>query len=184
MPDLFSEISQLLSRAPLLGNTRILAIDGPAGAGKSTLAGHLVKTLSPLGSVYVIHMDWIYAGWESALDNSLTEKLQAILNALKNRAPIDLEIYNWYSGKFDQVRQIPNSEFLVIEGVGAAQKIMRDAGATTIWIEIEPEVGMKRVLLRDGDAIAEQMQGWLKTQREYFHRDLTPESTDFSLSAT
>ena len=184
MPDLFSEISQLISRAPFLGNTRILAIDGPAGAGKSTLASHLVKNLSLLGSVYVIHMDWIYAGWEGALDNSLTEKLHSILASLKNRAPIDLEIYNWHLGKFDQVRRIPVPEILVIEGVGAAQKIMRDAGAITIWMEIEPEIGMKRVLLRDGDAIAEQMQGWLKTQREYFLRDLTPESTDFSLSAT
>ena len=184
MADFFTQISQAVSQSPAIGDTRVLAIDGPAGAGKTTLAAHLVKVLSASGSLSVIHMDWIYDGWEGALGTSLTEKLSAILGSLQKREAIKLDIYNWHSGEFDQVREIALAKVLIIEGVGAAQKVIRDSGATSIWLDIAPEAGMKRVLARDGDAIETQMKGWLITQDKYFQRDLTPQSTDFSLSAT
>ena len=184
MADFFTQISQAVSQSPAIGDTRVLAIDGPAGAGKTTLAAHLVKVLSVSGSLSVIHMDWIYDGWEGALGTSLTEKLSAIIGSLQKGETIKLDIYNWHSGVFDQVREIAPAKVLIIEGVGAAQKLIRDSGATSIWLDIAPEAGMKRVLARDGDAIEAQMKGWLITQDKYFHRDLTPQSTDFSLSAT
>ena len=45
----------------------IIAIDGPAGAGKTTLAHEIFLALSNSMSIQVIHMDDLYAGWDKAL---------------------------------------------------------------------------------------------------------------------
>ena len=47
----------------------LLAIDGPAGAGKTTLAAQLEKEFSATGSVRVVHLDDLYSGWTTALGN-------------------------------------------------------------------------------------------------------------------
>ena len=52
----------------------IIAIDGPAGSGKTTLAQKLVNDLS---DAQVIHMDDLYDGWNDPLSaklNTLTDK--------------------------------------------------------------------------------------------------------------
>ena len=49
---------------PLLGRTRLVCVDGPAGSGKTTLADRLVTALGP--GAAVVHMDDLYAGWTLA----------------------------------------------------------------------------------------------------------------------
>ena len=51
----------------------LFAIDGPAGAGKTTYAATLEAELSLKGTVKVIHMDDLYNGWDNALSNALSE---------------------------------------------------------------------------------------------------------------
>jgi uridine kinase len=53
----------------------IIAIDGPAGAGKTTLAATLSLALAQDFTITVMHMDDLYAGWDDALGTSLTESL-------------------------------------------------------------------------------------------------------------
>ena len=52
----------------------LLAIDGPAGAGKTTLAAQLDKEFAATGTVRVVHLDDLYSGWTTALGNDLTEQ--------------------------------------------------------------------------------------------------------------
>ncbi len=59
----------------------LLAIDGPAGAGKTTLAAQLEKEHAASGSVRVIHLDDLYSGWTTALGNDLTEVLDRLASA-------------------------------------------------------------------------------------------------------
>ena len=53
----------------------LLAIDGPAGAGKTTLAAKLEAEYSAHSTVRTIHMDDLYDGWEGALGGALTQIL-------------------------------------------------------------------------------------------------------------
>ena len=57
-------------------NHPVIAIDGPAGAGKTTLAHEIFLALSPKMTVNVIHMDDLYDGWENALTDDLTKILK------------------------------------------------------------------------------------------------------------
>jgi uridine kinase len=156
----------------------LIAIDGRAGAGKTTLAAHFFKELSADKTVEVIHMDDLYDGWESALDERLTQALESIVNAHKNGVSIEIDIFNWQSMFFDSKKMINPVDILILEGVGAGQKVVRNAGATLYWLDIDAEVGIQRVLNRDGNQIAPQMKQWLIAQEIHFMRDKTRENAE------
>ena len=66
----------------------IIAIDGPAGAGKTTLALDIKLALAQRYSITEIHMDDLYDGWDNALTSQLTEVLEHVVKSHKNCAPI------------------------------------------------------------------------------------------------
>ena len=156
----------------------LIAIDGRAGAGKTTLAARLFEELSLDKTVEVIHMDDLYNGWENALDEGLTKTLESIVNAHNNNVSIKIDIFNWESMSFDSKRVINPVDLLILEGVGAGQKVVRDAGATLYWLDIDAEVGIQRVLNRDGNQIASQMKQWQISQEIHFIRDKTRENAE------
>ena len=161
----------------------LLAIDGPAGAGKTTFAAKLETELSESATVKVIHMDDLYNGWENALSNALSEILDRISTAhLANREFV-IKIFNWQTMQFDTEETIRPTDYLIIEGVGAAQQIVRETGATTYWLDIEPEIGLQRVLDRDGAHLEVQMRQWQVDQDKHFARDETRENCEFKLTS-
>jgi uridine kinase len=161
----------------------LLAIDGPAGAGKTTFAAKLEEELSLKGTVRVIHMDDLYNGWENALSNPLSEILDRISTAHLAGREFVIKIFNWHTMTFDREEKIAPTDYLIIEGVGAAQQIVRETGATTYWLEIEPEIGLQRVLDRDGAHIEVQMRQWQVDQEKHFARDETRENCEFKLTS-
>ena len=123
-------------------------------------------------------MDDLYDGWEIALDEGLTKTLESIVNAHNNNVSIKIDIFNWESMSFDSKRVINPVDLLILEGVGAGQKVVRDAGATLYWLDIDAEVGIQRVLNRDGNQIASQMKQWQISQEIHFIRDKTRENAE------
>jgi uridine kinase len=154
----------------------LIAIDGRAGAGKTTLAARFFDELSVKKRVEVIHMDDLYDGWENALDEHLTKTLESIVNAHHKKEGFEIDIFNWQSMTFDSKRQINPVDILILEGVGAGQKVVRDAGATLYWLDIDADDGIARVLKRDGNQIASQMKQWQIAQEIHFLRDMTREN--------
>lgn len=161
----------------------LYAIDGPAGAGKTTFAAKLEAELSVNGSVRVIHMDDLYNGWDNALSNPLAEILDRISTAHIAGREFVIKIFNWHTMAFDREERITPTDYLIIEGVGAAQQIVRETGATTYWLDIEPEIGLQRVLDRDGVHIEAQMRQWQVDQDKHFARDETRENCEFKLTS-
>lgn len=161
----------------------LYAIDGPAGAGKTTFAAKLEAELSVNGSVRVIHMDDLYNGWDNALSNPLAEILDRISTAHIAGRDFVIKIFNWHTMAFDREERINPTDYLIIEGVGAAQQIVRETGAITYWLDIEPEIGLQRVLDRDGAHIEAQMRQWQVDQDKHFARDETRENCEFKLTS-
>ncbi len=156
----------------------LIAIDGRAGAGKTTLAASFYEELSVDKTVAVIHMDDLYDGWENALSERLTQTLESIVKSHQNKVTFEIDIFNWQSMSFDSKRVIHPVDILILEGVGAGQKVVRDAGATLYWLDIDAEVGIQRVLNRDGNQIASQMKQWQIAQEIHFLRDKTRENAE------
>ncbi|ASY20105.1 uridine kinase [Candidatus Planktophila vernalis] len=156
----------------------LIAIDGRAGAGKTTLAASFFEELSADKPVAVIHMDDLYDGWENALSERLTQTLESIVKSHQDKVAFEIDIFNWQSMSFDSKRVIHPVDILILEGVGAGQKVVRDAGATLYWLDIDAEVGIQRVLNRDGNQIASQMKQWQIAQEIHFLRDKTRENAE------
>jgi len=165
------------------GQTRpIIAIDGPAGAGKTTLAHEIYLALSTKMSVQVIHMDDLYAGWDKALTEDLTKILRYLVDQHLGKSPATIQRYNWGTSSFGDSEVLPVADLLILEGVGSGDKEIQDNFAALIWMEIDPADGLKRVINRDGEQVAEQMEKWLTTQEKYFSQHSTREKADFILT--
>ena len=160
----------------------VIAIDGPAGAGKTTLAHEIFLALSNKMSVQVIHMYDLYDGWDNALSKDLSKILQYLVSQHEAKSPANIQRYNWESSSFGESEELPVSDLLILEGVGCGDKELQDRFAALIWMEIDPTDGLKRVLDRDGAQMHEQMQKWLGTQAEYFLQHSTREKADFILT--
>jgi thymidylate kinase len=63
-----------------------------------------------------------------------------------------------------------------LEGVGAAQAIIRENADLTIWIEVGPQIGLARVLNRDGDQLLPYMLKWQERESAHFLADQTKEN--------
>ena len=161
----------------------LIAIDGPAGAGKTTLAAQFHSDFSKEKSVSIIHMDFLYAGWDNVFDERLTSTLKMIVDEYNALRPFTIEIFNWKSMAFDSLLTFEPTDILIIEGVGAGQSIVRDGGAITYWLDIEPSIGLERVLQRDGYEIESQMRQWQIDQEEHFARDLTRNHAHYILTS-
>jgi uridine kinase len=160
----------------------IIAIDGPAGAGKTTLADHLRASLSLKYKCTILHMDDLYNGWDHAFDHHLNDALIGACEAHQKSQKFSLSRYNWSRGEYGAVEEVPQSELLILEGVGSMQSAIRPFLSASIWIDIEAETGLARVLLRDGEAISPQMQGWLISQEQHFRENDSQNAADFVLS--
>jgi len=180
--NLVKVVEDLLSTPARCGSTHIIAIDGRAGAGKTTLANELCLALSLHRKVTVIHLDEIYAGWELALSDLLTNSLSQILKSIAAEEIAVVPIYDWAKEQFNSTREISPCDVIIIEGVGSAQRVVRAQATVSIWIDIDPHTGLERVLGRDGLAIEEQMKLWQVREEEHFLSDATRENVDFILS--
>ena len=161
----------------------LLAIDGPAGSGKTTLASKLEKELLPSTTVTVIHMDDLYNGWKDALSAELGVKLLDIVQAHLGGKGFYITKFNWATMEFGAPELVSASQVLILEGVGAAQKVVRDAGAKTYWIEAAPEIGLQRVLDRDGHHLREQMLTCQINQDAHFNLDETAKNCEIKLTS-
>ena len=180
--NLVSALADLCAGSPRAGNTHIIAIDGPAGAGKTTLALQISQALTSRFSIEVVHMDDLYNGWDGALGENLTEQLSKIIDAQKKSQNYLLPHFDWNANKYSTPRNLKSPQILILEGVGSAREVVRNSATTTIWIEVERAIGIKRVLARDGDEIESHMTQWLVDQEIYFTSDKTRESAQFVLS--
>ena len=160
----------------------IIAIDGPAGAGKTTLAYEIYLALSLKMSVNVIHVDDLYDGWDNALGADLSAILKYLVNQHQKSSSAQIKRYNWSTSSFGESENIEPADLLILEGVGSGDKSLQDDLAALIWIDIDPEIGVMRVIDRDGYQVEDEMKKWLGTQQKYFSQHSTREKADFILT--
>ena len=160
----------------------IIAIDGPAGSGKTTLASTLFLALSPHISTTVIHMDELYPGWESAIGDELTKSLTWVTSCHKAKKPLLYSSFNWAANEFADPKSHPSTHLLILEGVASAQIAIEESFATSIWLDLDPLIGYQRVIDRDGEKISREMTQWLVMQEQHFAADRTKERCEFLLS--
>lgn len=148
----------------------IIAIDGVAGSGKSTLAANLAKDLI---DCEIIHMDDLYAGWHNPFSDDLSSRIiNQVLIPYCKLIEFHYQKYNWKSESFDSAVLLKRKKYLIIEGVGAAQRAFHKYFNKIILIEFEANLGLERVLKRDGEILREQMTNFLIDQAKLFEKEV------------
>lgn len=164
----------------MAATAQIILIDGPAGAGKTTFS---LKLQNELGC-QVVHLDDHYNGWDEALGQDLTNVLLNIVENFQNGKTSEVPKFNWHLAKFEGTKRIEPAEILIIEGVGAGQSKIRPFATTLYWVDTEPEIGLARVLARDGAEYKERIKLWQIREANHFQVERTREFADFIISTS
>lgn len=160
----------------------IIAIDGPAGAGKTTLAAYLQSVLNKSMTVHVVHMDDLYHGWNTPFDKEFTSRLTTITDAHRENRPSQVTRYDWKSASYLESMTIDSCDLLILEGVASSHSIISDTLTATIWVDTSEETGLERVLARDGAQYQVEMHLWLTLQKQHFKSQGSQKKADFELS--
>ncbi len=155
-----------LSRPPTLGAGRLVCLDGPAGSGKTTLAGRLGAAAAPVTTVSVLHMDDLYDGWGGL--PRVADQLATILGPLSDGARGHYRRYDWDAGAYAEIHLVEPVGLLVLEGVGSGS--LPWAGLATVlgWIEAPLELRLARGLERDGAAAEPHWRDWAVAEAAHF----------------
>jgi uridine kinase len=159
------------SRAPAGVKTRIVAIDGPGGAGKSSLADRLASELD----APVVRTD-DFASWENPVD-WWPELVERALKPLAAGDPARYRPSSW-GGEEREPVEIEPADIVILEGVTASRQAFRPYLAYSIWIETPPELRLKRGLERDGEQARSQWKDWMEAEDRYVERERPADRAD------
>ena len=153
-------------------SNRIIAIDGPAGAGKTTLANRIANGFS--GTVHTVHMDDLYDGWVNSLTPQLTRVLvNQIAQPVSQGKSFGYRRFDWFNRRFGEIETFSAPELLILEGVGSGQRALGRFLLELIWIDIDDDTGLNRVLNRDGEFLRSEMLIWQHRQSVHFEEENT-----------
>ncbi|WP_152649097.1 uridine kinase family protein [Demequina flava] len=195
------DLVDLVSAARALpGGTRVVLIDGPAGSGKTTLAGRLANALGGVASagagqfdpvnplpdsapVHTLHGDDMYEGWSGlpVLDQVLVDQ---VLDPLSRGQRGGFRMWDWHRSERTHRIEVPPRPYLIIEGVGVGRVAARERASVLVWIEAPDDVRLERGIERDGEAMRSEWLTWMDSEREHFASDKTREAADLSLHGT
>ncbi|SDF44602.1 hypothetical protein SAMN05660485_03387 [Blastococcus fimeti] len=162
--------ADLLAAPPLLGGTRLVCVDGPAGSGKTTFAGRLAAALDD--DAELVHMDDLYAGW--TLTGAVARLEAGVLRLLAAGRPGAYSRFDWHADRFDP-RPVPvrPAPVLVVEGCGSSPRRLDPWTTLRVWVEAPAPLRLERGLARDGAAMSAHWQRWGATETAEFAREDT-----------
>jgi uridine kinase len=165
------------SAAPAEMTTKIVAIDGCGGAGKSTLAASLAHDL---GTVPIIHTD-DFASWDEPI-NWWPRLREQVLEPFRRGEPARYQRYDWLAKSLaDWIVVLPPA-YVVLEGVSATRRAFAPYLTFKIWVDTPAEVRFRRGIERDGPEMADQWRLWMAAEDEYVAREQPDERADAVVS--
>lgn len=165
-----------LARPATLGSGRLVCIDGPAGSGKTTLAG----ALADLTEATVVHTDELLEGW-SGLPR-LGDAVAALLGPLADDRPSAWRRWDWHASAWAETVPVEPTGLLVLEGVGAWSPGISPLVTALAWVEAPVGVRMRRGIERDGEAFAPYWEQWARDEADLFARTRARDHADLLLA--
>ena len=171
-------IGLLLGRtAPKAGATRVVAIDGRSGAGKTSLAAALHRQLD----APVVSLEGLYGGWdglEHGIDLLVSEVLEPLAAGKTARVPR----YDWVTGEWAEPTLLEPPGMLIVEGVGAGARSAAAFESLLVWLEVPAPIRKKRALDRDGQTFAPYWDRWAAQEDKLLARERTPDRADIIIA--
>ena len=183
-PSTLAELVWAIQRADSpTSPTRIVAIDGPGGAGKSTFARRLADAF---GAAMIVHTDDF-----ASADNPIEwwpRLLAQVLTSLAAHEPVCYQRYDWPTEhlaewvEFDAARD--GGGIVIIEGVSASRRQWAELLTYVVWIHTPRATRLNRGVLRDGPEWAEDWREWMAAENAHFSADATMDRVDLVIDGT
>ena len=165
---------------PRCGATKVVAIDGPSGAGKTDFAATLAEHLP---SARILHMDDLYPGW-NGLEQAVGDLYDHVLAPLARGEQAAYRRWDWEHDRYAGWHDLPPADLLLVEGVGSGAGPGAGLESVLIWLEADRAVRFRRGIERDGDPYLPHWQGWAVLEEALFEGDGTRERADIILDTT
>ncbi|WP_157245904.1 uridine kinase family protein [Nonomuraea typhae] len=163
---------------PSCGPVRLIAVDGPAGAGKTTFADRLGAALD----AQVIHSDDFPVPWSEGPGAWFHALRSQVLDPLAGGRPGRFRRYDWVTARYGAPVDVPAAPVVVIEGVGTARRDADHLLAFRVWLEAAWETRWERVLTRDGAALEPEWRTWFTAEEQWFAEDATRSRADLVIT--
>ncbi len=157
---------------------RLVAIDGPAGSGKTTVAAALAQLAGVAGlHVSVVATDDVLRGWDGLAE--LGPRLRAeVVEPLLAGSDGAYRRYDWHTRRTAETVVVPLVDLVVLEGVGSGHPGYADALAALAWVEAPAALRRARGLARDGEELAAYWDAFVPDEDLLHHRERTRERAD------
>ena len=177
-PEIAEVVRLAWSRAPKAGRTRVVAVDGRSGAGKTSLAAVLRTALG----APVVALEDLYGGWDG-LERGIDLLVSAVLEPLAAGRAARVPRYGWITADWEAPWTLEPPEVLIVEGVGAGARPAAAYESVLIWMEEPAPVRKKRALDRDGDTFSPYWDVWAAQEDAMLARERTPDRADIVIDA-
>jgi uridine kinase len=185
---------RIRATAPRLGPVRLVAIDGPSGAGKTQFAARLstavkagtpIPTDRPTGAAAVVHTDDLLDGWDDEL--TFWDRLEEqVLAPLRHGRPARYQRYLWHRKRFGGAAvTVAPTGVVLLEGVTAARAVIRPEVSLSVFVTAPPDLRLRRALVRDsvaasdgGVALRAYLERWRRVEDRHFAADDTAAHVD------
>jgi uridine kinase len=174
----------VLGRPARLGGTRLVAIDGPSGVGKTVFAERLAEALRREGvDAPVVHTDDLLDGWSDQV-SFWPRLVEWVLAPLRAGRPGRYRRYDWHAGRFgEEWTQVPPAPVVLLEGVSAARAAIRPESTLSVFLTAPASLCLRRAVERDGGAMRAHLDQWQRGEQRHFAADATAEEADLVVDA-
>ncbi len=176
MTDADSLVPMLSSLQPRCGETVVIAIDGPSGAGKTNLA----RELAPLLGAQILHLDDIYRGWRGLADAPpvvVRDVLEPIARGDAGRTPR----WEWGADQPGDDIVIEPGGLVILDGCGSGSRSIRPLLSSLIWLDAPVDIRRARAMARDGETYEKWWDIWAAQENELFAAEQTATAADLRL---
>lgn len=169
-----------LTAAPArAGATKVVAIDGRSGAGKSTVSAALAAALH----APVVDLEYLYPGWdglEAGVDVLVADVLEPLA---AGREAIPVPRWDYAAHAWGEPLPLTAPEVLIVEGVGSGDRRAIPFVSVLVWVELDEQTRYARAIARDADVYRPHWERWAAQERLLLARERTPERADVTVRA-
>lgn len=166
---------EVLTRPPRLGRTRLVAVDGPSGAGKTVFAERLADALN---GAPVVHSDDLLNGWGDQF--TFWSRLEEwVLGPLRAGRPGRYRRYDWHRHEFaPEWTVVHAAPVVILEGVSVARGAIRPELTLAVFVTAPAHLRLDRALARDGATLLPYLEQWRRGEDLHFRADATAHHAD------
>ncbi|HSN94109.1 MAG TPA: hypothetical protein VLR89_03490 [Anaerolineaceae bacterium] len=184
MQDVLEPFTLSLENLLSQSNTVVIAIDGRAASGKTTLARQLAKDYGGR----LVHMDDFYLPQELRTEKRLAEPggnlhyerfITDVLPGLRNLGGSSYQIFDCSQMQMGECRNLAPGRFTIVEGAYALHPKLGRYYDLSLFLSCPNETQVDRVEARNPLKLEQFMERWIPLEETYFNAFGVEETVDF-----